>query len=168
MAVSRGSPAAGTFDWLLGLMSAAPLALILVLTFTDVLMRYLFAKPIQGSSEIIQFAMAMTIFAALPVVTRRRGHITVSMTDGLFKGSMRLVKVLTCDGISLVALGLIAWRLGVQASEYVESQAASVVLGMGMAPLTYAMCAFAILTCIVVLLQIAATLRRTPTPEASA
>lgn len=167
MAISRSSPTAGSFDWLLGVMSAGPLALILVLTFADVLMRYLFAKPIPGSSEIIQFAMAMTIFAALPVVTRQRGHITVSMANGLFNGPMRLVKVLTCDAISLLALALIAWRLGVQASEYVESKAASVVLGLEMAPLTYAMCAFAVLTCIVVLLQIVSTVRRTSNREPS-
>jgi TRAP-type transport system small permease protein len=147
------------FDRVLGWMVAAPLALILLLTFFDVLMRYVFAKPVRGSSELIQFAMAITIFAALPVVTRHREHISVSMTANLFRGRMRTAKVLLCDAISLLALGLMAWRLGVQATEYVDSKAATIVLGLGMAPLTFAMCAFAVLTCLVVILQMLQTLR---------
>lgn len=162
--MQAGDPdrAGSRLDKVLGLMSAAPLALILVLTFADVLMRYILAQPVRGSSEIIQFAMALTIFAALPVVTRHREHISVSLTNNLFRGSMRTVRLLVCDGISLLGLALIAWRLGIQAFEYIDSKTATIVLGLGMAPLTFAMCAFAVLTCIVVVLQMIETLRGAP------
>ncbi len=162
--VSTGS----RFEKILGWMSAIPLTLILVLTFADVLMRYLFARPVRGSSELIQFAMALTIFAALPVVTRQREHICVSLTDGLFRGRARVAKLLACDAVSLLALALIAWRLGIQAVEYIDSKAATIVLGLGMAPLTFVMCAFAVLTCAVVILQMAQTLRTPAWTGASA
>ena len=156
------------FDVLLGWMSAAPLALILLLTFADVLMRYLFAMPVRGSSEMIQFAMALTIFAALPVVTRQREHIVVGIFSNTFRGRMRTAKLLFCDGLSLFALGLMTWRLGIQAVEYVGSKDATIVLRLGMAPLAFVMCGFALVTCVVVALQMAQTLRTPPSSEGTA
>ncbi len=156
------------FDVLLGWMSAAPLALILLLTFADVLMRYLFAMPVRGSSEMIQFAMALTIFAALPVVTRQREHIVVGIVSDLVRGRMRTAKLLFCDGLSLFALGLMTWRLGIQAVEYVGSKDATIVLRLGMAPLAFVMCGFALVTCVVVALQMVQTLRTPPSTEGAA
>jgi TRAP-type C4-dicarboxylate transport system permease small subunit len=158
-------PSRHRFDVLLGWMSAAPLALILLLTFADVLMRYLFAMPVRGSSEMIQFAMALTIFAALPVVTRQREHIVVGIVSDLVRGRMRTAKLLFCDGLSLFALGLMTWRLGIQAVEYVDSKDATIVLRLEMAPLAFVMCGFALVTCVVVALQMVQTLRTPPSTE---
>lgn len=69
----------------LGWLSALPVALIVVLTFADVLGRYVFSSPVRGSLEMIEFAMALVIFTALPLVTRQREHVTVSLIDGMFK-----------------------------------------------------------------------------------
>ena len=161
-------PSRHRFDVLLGWMSAAPLALILLLTFADVLMRYLFAIPVRGSSEMIQFAMALTIFAALPVVTRQREHIVVGIISDLVRGRVRMVKLLFCDGLSLLALGLMTWRLGIQAFEYIESKSATIVLRLEMAPLAFVMCAFSLATCVVVALQMVQTLRTPPSTEGAA
>lgn len=129
----------------LGLLCALPLALIVVLTFADVFARYLFAAPIRGSVEIIQFAMALVIFTALPLVTRARGHVTVSLVDGVVRGAVARFKQLLCDALSLLALGLVTWRLWLQAGDDVRDQTRTIVLGWPQAPLTYTMCAFAAL-----------------------
>ena len=78
----------------------SPLALIVLLTFADVFARYLFARPIRGSVEIIQYAMALVIFTALPLVTRHRGHVTVSLVDKLLSGRAAWVRQLVCDALS--------------------------------------------------------------------
>lgn len=161
-------PSRHRFDVLLGWMSAVPLALILLLTFADVLMRYLLAMPVRGSSEMIQFAMALTIFAALPVVTRQREHIVVGIISDLVRGRVRMVKLLFCDGLSLLALGLMTWRLGIQAFEYIDSKSATIVLRLEMAPLAFVMCAFSLATCVVVALQMVQTLRTPPSTEGAA
>jgi TRAP-type C4-dicarboxylate transport system permease small subunit len=168
MHVADVKPSRHRFDVLLGWMSAAPLALILLLTFADVLMRYLFAMPVRGSSEMIQFAMALTIFAALPVVTRQREHIVVGIVSNLVRGRIRTARLLFCDGLSLLALGLMTWRLGIQAVEYVDSKDATIVLRLEMAPLAFVMCGFALVTCVVVALQMVQTLRTPPSPEGTA
>lgn len=131
----------------LGLLCALPLAVILSVTFLDVFARYLFAAPIRGSVEIVEFAMALVIFGALPLVTRSRGHVTVGLLDGFLRtGAMRRAKQLLCDGLSVLALGLLAWRLWVHAGGESHDASRSIVLGLPHAPLTYTLCALALLS----------------------
>lgn len=138
---SAHGAAPDTFDRVLGLLSAVPLVLIVGLTFADVFARYVFAAPIRGSVEIIEYAMALVIFTALPLVTRSRGHVTVSLVDGVVRGGVRRVKNVLCDTISTLALAVLTWRLGVQAGADHQSGATTVVLGWPHAPLYFAMTA---------------------------
>ncbi len=130
-------------DRVLGVLTAVPLALIVLLTFADVFARYLFARPIRGSVEIIQYAMALVIFTALPIVTRHRGHVTVSLVDRFLKGGAQRVQRIVCDALSLLALALVTWRLWEQAASDSAGQTKTIVLGLPQAPLAYVMCAFA-------------------------
>ena len=155
-------------DRWLGLASAVPLALIVVLTFADVFARYLFARPIRGSVEIIQYAMALVIFTALPLVTRHRGHVTVSLIDRLVSGRGAWVKQALCDALSLVALALITWRLWAQAASDTASGTRTVVLGLPQAPLAYALCLFAGITTLVMARMLWRTLRGQPRPTEGA
>jgi TRAP-type C4-dicarboxylate transport system permease small subunit len=139
-------PATRLLDRALGLLCALPVALIVALTFADVFARYLFAAPIRGSLEVIEFAMAMVIFTALPLVTRHRGHVTVSLIDGLVRGRLRRLKAGLCDAVSTVALALVAWRLWVQAGDDVDAGTRTKMLALPHAPLVYAMAVLAALS----------------------
>jgi TRAP-type transport system small permease protein len=138
----ESSRPAGLFDQALGLLCAVPLALIVTLTFADVFARYVFSAPIRGSVEIIEYAMAMTIFTAMPLITKHRGHVSVSLIDGLVHGGVRRAKAVVCDLISACALGLTTWRLWEQAVEAMNGRSATLVLGWLHAPLYFAMAAF--------------------------
>lgn len=135
----------GVLERMLVMLSAIPLGVIVALTFVDVFARYLFASPVRGSLEIVQFAMAMVIFTALPLVTRHRGHVTVSLIDGLLRGRLASARRFGCDALSTVALGLMTWRLGAQAGDDLANDMRTVVLGMPHAPLTWAMFGFSAL-----------------------
>ena len=136
-------------DRVLGVFSAVPLALIVLLTFADVFARYLFARPVRGSVEIVQYAMALVVFTALPMVTRHRGHVTVSLIDRFMKGGAARVQRIVCDALSTLALALVTWRLWEQAASDTAGQTKTIVLGLPQAPLAYAMCAFAALATLV-------------------
>jgi TRAP-type transport system small permease protein len=127
----------------LGLISALPVALIVALTFVDVFGRYVFSSPVRGSLEIIEFAMALVIFTALPLVTHHRQHVSVGLFDGQRPGMARRLRVTLCDLLSSLALAVLTWRLLVQALEDQASGAASVVLGLPQAPLAFALSALA-------------------------
>lgn len=152
-------PGADPLDRALGLVSAIPLALIVALTFSDVFARYFFARPIPGAAEIIQFSMAITIFAALPLVTRAGGHITVDFFSYALKPDKRVYLQLPCELISGIALGLISWRLWTQAVEHSQNDTMTLVLRLPMAPLTYVMAGFAALSVVAVALRFIATLK---------
>lgn len=138
-------------DRALGWMSAIPVALIVILTCVDVLGRYLFSAPLRGAMEIIEYAMALVIFTALPSITRHRGHVSVSLIDGWFSGWARRFKELLCDAISVLALALLTWRLVVQAMEDWRGGGSSVVLNLPHAPLSMALAVFAGLSALMVL-----------------
>lgn len=135
----------------LSALAAAPLLVILLLTFADVFARYAFASPITGSVEIIEFAMAVLIFAALPLVTRTRSHVSVSLMDSVCTGWVGRARLVLCDAVSALALGVLTWRLWVQARDDWASETATMVLGWLYAPLYTAMAMLAGLTCIVML-----------------
>ena len=147
-------------DHWLGILSSIPLGLIVVLTFFDVFARYLFSSPIKGSLEIIQYAMALSIFSALPLVSRHRGHVTVSLIDGLLGPSELRFKTIICDLISLFALALMCWRLWVYAGESMSEKQQTIVLALPQGPLVYAMAIFSGLTCVFVAQDLMRQLRR--------
>jgi TRAP-type transport system small permease protein len=138
----------------LGWLSTLPVALIVVLTFADVLGRYLFSSPVKGSVEIIEFAMALLIFTAMPLVTRQRGHVTVSLIDSLVKGLGRKAQLVLCDAFSALALGILTWRLYLQGRDDLTSSSSTIVLGLPHAPLSFALTLFAGLTTLLVLVMI--------------
>jgi TRAP-type transport system small permease protein len=135
----------------LALVSAVPVMLIVVLTFADVLGRYIFSSPVKGSLEIIEFAMALVIFTALPLVTRERGHVTVSLIDNMVHGLGRKIKLVLCDAFSALALGLLTWRLYLQGRDDLASGSSSVVLSLPHAPLSFTLTFFAGLTTLLML-----------------
>jgi TRAP-type transport system small permease protein len=139
---------------MLGWLSAIPVALIVLLTFADVLGRYLFSSPVRGSVELIEFAMALVIFTALPLVTRQRGHVTVSLIDNLVRGFGRKVKLVLCDAVSALALAMLTWRLYLQGRDDLESGSATIVLSLPHAPLSFALTFFAGLSTLLMLLLI--------------
>ncbi len=145
------SPPPSALIKLLTWLSVLPVALIVGLTFVDVFARYLVSMPIKGSVEIIENAMALLIFSALPIVTHQRGHVTVSLIDGLFHGSVKKIQKSLCDLLSTFALGVLAWRLAVQGLAELESGASSVVLGLPQAPFVFAMCLLACVTTLITL-----------------
>ena len=142
----------------LGWLSSLPVAVIVLLTFADVFGRYVFSSPIRGSVEMIEFAMALLIFTALPLVTRNREHVTVSLIDGMVHGSGRRIKTLVCDAISAIALGVLTWRLGMQGVGDLASASATLVLGLPHAPLSFALTALAGITTGVMLVMLGQSL----------
>ena len=86
----------GPVRWLaffLELVSASVLFFLMALTCVDVVGRYLFNSPIHGGTEMTEIGLAVMVFAAMPVITWRGGHIVVDLLDR-FLGS-NLVKVLS-------------------------------------------------------------------------
>lgn len=97
-------------DWLERLAGAA-LLVMLGLTCADVLGRYLFARPLAGVIELIQYAMVIVVFAALPVVTARGQHISVGLLDGRLRGTGRRIQQTLIGAACALVLLTLSWTL---------------------------------------------------------
>lgn len=102
---------------ILASLSCILLFAMMLLTFSDVLGRYVFLSPLPAAYEIISLMMPGIIFCALPLTVLREANVTVDLFDTLIP--MRLMKLqgALVNLVSAMALGLMTWRLGVKAHE---------------------------------------------------
>jgi TRAP-type transport system small permease protein len=133
-------------DKLCGLLCAAALFAIMVLTFFDVGGRKLLSNSIPGSLEMTELLMVIVIFAGLPLVSERGEHVVFDSLDGFwpawFLKLQKLLVHLLCAGIML-ALAALMWKTGMQFAEYGETTAQ---LKIPKSPFILGMAAFCALT----------------------
>lgn len=74
----------GLVKWLaffLEVIAALTLLLLMLLTCTDVLGRYLFDNSLDAASEMTEICIAILVFAEMPIITWRGGHVVVDILD---------------------------------------------------------------------------------------
>jgi len=76
---------------------------MMALTFADVLFRSVFNTPIEAATELIRIAMAVVVFAALPVISWRNEHISVDLLDRFFNPTLHRIR----NGLIAVICGAI-------------------------------------------------------------
>ena len=119
-------------------MAAFLLAMALI-TAVDVVGRYFLNAPLPGGYEIVQYLMALSVFAALPLATRAEGHLTIGLFIDRLRGRPKRVHRVLMLSISAAVLMFLAWRMGVQAAALSRGQSASGSLGLPLAPIAWAM-----------------------------
>ena len=129
-------------DKLCGLLCAAALFAIMVLTFFDVSGRKLFSNSIPGSLELTELLMVIVIFAGLPLVSERGEHVIFDSLDSVWPAWLvKIQKILVhiiCAAL-MMALAALMWKTGAQFAEYGETTAQ---LKIPKAPFIYGMAIF--------------------------
>lgn len=113
---------------------------MMLLTFIDVIGRYLFLSPLPAAYEIISLMMPAIIFCALPLTVLRETHVTVDLLDTFIPSGLAQVQGVVVNLVSAAALALVTWRLSVKGWEdrYYETVTDELLLliwpfGLGMA-----------------------------------
>jgi TRAP-type C4-dicarboxylate transport system permease small subunit len=99
----------------LALGACVVLALMMYLVFADVLLRYAFTAPIAGSVEIIYCLMGLLIAMGLGLVTYENGHVRVDIITTVLPPKGRAACDALAHFLSVIAAGLICWRLAITA-----------------------------------------------------
>jgi TRAP-type C4-dicarboxylate transport system permease small subunit len=84
-----------TMKWVtffLELIAAVALMLLMLITCADVIGRYLLNHSLEAATELTEIGLAILVFAVLPVITWRGGHVVVDMLDNFLGSTM--IKVL--------------------------------------------------------------------------
>jgi|TARA_B100000959_G_C14873943_1_gene579554 TRAP-type C4-dicarboxylate transport system permease small subunit len=127
---------------------------MMAVTFFDVIGRYFFSAPLPAADELTKLTMGVSIFAGLPLVTRAREHVTISLLDGLFSSPALRVRKVVVDFICLGALGVLCWRLILQAQTLARFDDKTIFLGAPLTPFAYFMAVMTGVTVVVLLLML--------------
>lgn len=86
------------------------LSAIVALTFTDVVGRRLFNTPVFGANDMTEHLMALIIFSGLPLLTAKRGHLSIDLFDHWLLQPKWWLWHKAVDVLIAAVLGLIAWQ----------------------------------------------------------
>ncbi|MCG8597339.1 MAG: TRAP transporter small permease [Kiloniellales bacterium] len=133
---------------LLSLIACLFLFGMMVLTFADVIGRYLFLSPLPAAYEIVSLIMPAIIFFALPLTILRNIHVTVDLLDSFVPGWLVRYQGIVTNAVGAIALGLVSWRLWIRSEDQYEYQEVTDELVLDLWPFSAAMsvlCAVAVL-----------------------
>lgn len=123
----------------LGWVTGLTLFAMMALTFVDVGGRYLLDAPIPGAFEITQLLLAVIVFTALPIVTGREQHVSISLVEQTFTGAVKKAQCVLVSLTGAVAIGYLAlmlWRQGERLARYGDYTA---YLKLPLAPFAFLM-----------------------------
>ena len=100
-----------------GTASAVCLFALMALIFTDVFCRYLFNPPILGSTELVEFIMAVTVSLALAYGQYLKRHVFVEVFYQKIRGRAKPVVDIAISGVMFFVYMLISVT-AFQQSEY--------------------------------------------------
>ena len=123
----------------LGLLAAALMFCLMLLTCVDVVGRYFFNKPVTGGFEMTEMLLASLIFAGLPLVTLRSEHVMVDLLDPVTPDWLFRIQHLVATAIGVACTSYLAWRLGLRAEELAARGETTSQLGFSIAWLAWAM-----------------------------
>lgn len=73
-----------------GILAVFVLVAMMMLTVTDVVLRYFFSRPIVGSQEITVLLMVCVVFFGLGWCTLNKNHIKVDIIEGILSRKGRI------------------------------------------------------------------------------
>lgn len=150
----RGAPLV-LADRTLGALAAIVLSAMMLVTVVDVAGRYLFARPLPGGFELTQVLLALLIFIALPLVTAREGHVTITLTDLWFSPRGALIRDRMVNLLCAVVTAGISWRLWLLAGRLGDYGDVFEFVGLPKAFVAYVMSILAGATALVLLARAA-------------
>jgi len=93
-----------------GSIGAGVLALMMFLTTADVLLRYIFNRPIIGTYELTEYMMAMLVAFTVGYCAVNRGHVNVDLVVARIPERPRAVISVFTDLICVIFFSLITWK----------------------------------------------------------
>ncbi len=125
--------------WGLARVGGFALAMMMVLTFFDVIGRYFFNAPILGTVEITELLMGSIIYLGIGLTTFSRGHIRVDVAVGYLPPRVRAGFEAVTSAIGIGFSLLISWQLWLKAVDTVESNDLTQVWFLPVWPVAFTM-----------------------------
>jgi TRAP-type C4-dicarboxylate transport system permease small subunit len=126
-------------DAVLGIAASALLFGMMVLTFFDVVARYLLNRPIRGAFEITELGLLVLIFAGLPLVSHADEHVTMDFIDRMLPERLARIWVRVMHAICAAIMFFLAWQVWIKANRIASYADTTDVLRISIGPFVYFM-----------------------------
>jgi TRAP-type C4-dicarboxylate transport system permease small subunit len=133
-------------DAVLGVAASVLLFGMMLLTFADVVARYLLNTPIRGAFEITELALLVLIFAGLPLVSHADEHVTMDFIDRLLPPAGRRAAVRFAHVVCAAVMFFLTWQIWIKAGKISSYGDTTEVLLIAVGPFVYFMDAMIALT----------------------
>ena len=132
-------------DAVLGIAASALLLAMMLLTFVDVVARYLFNRPIRGAFELTELTLLVLIFAGLPLVSHGDEHVTMDFIDRMLPPRAVAGLIRAVHAIVAATFFFLTWQMIIKANRIDTTD----VLRISVGPFVYFMAGMILLTALV-------------------
>lgn len=133
----------------LGVIAAAILFAMMLLTAVDVIGRYLFNRPVNGGFEVTEIMLAALIYCGLPLVSARREHIVIDTFDPFFPHAFKRALDVLAELLCAIAFGGMAMLIFERAERIASYGDTTSVLKLPLAPFAYIVAAMIAITALI-------------------
>jgi len=126
-------------DAVLGIAASAILFAMMMLTFVDVVARYMFNFPLRGAFEITELMLLVLIFAGLPLVSHADEHVTMDFIDRLLGPRALIFVVRTVHVLVAAVMFFLTWQVWIKAGRLAGYGDTTDVLKILVGPFVYFM-----------------------------
>ena len=99
-----------TLSRIMNVAASAVLAAMMLLTVSDVVLRYFLRKPILGATEITEGMMACLAFLALAWCAAENGHLKVDLLVSRFSTRVQALVDSLTSAVGLGVVAVLTWR----------------------------------------------------------
>lgn len=110
------------------------LCLMMMLTTIDVIGRYWFDKPVQGTFELTEIMLAVIVFCSLGFCQFSKGHISVDIVVSRFPNKFQKAVESLNYIVTITVLVLIAWMSFQNGMMLKDSMDMTMILGIPIYP----------------------------------
>jgi len=128
-------------DAALGIAASAILFCMMLLTFVDVVLRYVFNRPLRGGFEVTELMLLVLIFAGLPLVSRADEHVTMDLIDRMLGPKVRAALFRLVHLVCAVVFFGLTWLIWLKAGKVAGYGDTTDVLRIAVGPFVYFMAA---------------------------
>ena len=133
-------------DAVLGIAASALLLCLMLVTFVDVVARYLFNRPIRGAFEVTELTLLVLIFAGLPLVSHADEHVTMDFIDRMLPARAVPLLIRLIHGVVAAVFFFLTWQVLIKAGRIAGYGDTTDVLRIPVGPFVYFMAAMIGLT----------------------
>ena len=133
-------------DAVLGIAASAILLVLMLVTFVDVVARYLFNFPLRGAFEATELLLLVLIFAGLPLVSHADEHVTMDFIDRMLPARATGILVRAVHALCAAIMFFLTWQMWIKAGRISGYGDTTDVIKIPVGPFVYFMTAMIALT----------------------